>query len=378
MSNIFKDRFQNFAEGNALSGIILSLCTIISLIISNSVIGNSYLNFWHIKLGNYSLLHIVNDMLMTIFFLVVGLEIKKELLIGELKNRKKAMLPALCAVGGMLIPALIFLSFNYGTVNSNGWGIPTATDIAFSIGILGLLGSRIPNGLKVFLTALAIIDDLGAVLVIAIFYSQSILLTYLVFALLLTATLFVLQKKYFNIFIWVIVGCAIWYFLNLSGIHGTIAGVLLALTIPIDFYNKKPLEKIVGFLHNPVNYFIIPLFAIANTAIVFNGDLTTAIKSNISIGIIFGLLIGKPLGIILTALLFNKIKWTELPTGVNWKMLIGISMLAGIGFTMSLFVTFIAYEDTPRQDICKIAILIGSGLSAIFGLIYLKLITKKT
>lgn len=367
----------NLPEGNAISGLILVACTAISLLFANSIFGEAYIVFWHFEIGNFSLLHIINDMLMTIFFFVVGLEIKKELLIGELKNIKKAMLPALCAVGGMAIPAFIFLLFNFGTINSNGWGIPTATDIAFSIGILGLLGSRIPEGLKIFLTALAIIDDLGAVLVIAIFYSQSISLVYLLIALLSTAILFVLQKKYFNIFIWLVIGCAIWYFLNLSGIHGTIAGVLLALTIPIEFKKSKPLETIVEFLHKPVNYFIIPLFAIANTAIIFSGDLTTAIKSNISIGIIFGLLIGKPLGIILTALLFNKFKVTELPTGVNWKMLTGVAMLAGIGFTMSLFVTFIAYEDTPRQDICKVAILIGSGLSAISGLLYLKLITKK-
>ena len=364
-------------EGNALSGIILTLCTIASLLVSNSFFGSTYIEFWHIKLGHYSLLHIVNDMLMTVFFLVVGLEIKKELLIGELKNRKKALLPALCAVGGMIIPALIFLYFNYGTINSNGWGIPTATDIAFSLGILGLLGSRIPNGLKVFLTALAIIDDLGAVLVIALFYSQSISIIYLLIALTLTALLLALQKKHYNIYIWLIVGTFIWLFLDSSGIHGTIAGVLFALTIPIEFKKSKPLKNFVDALHKPVNYIIIPLFAIANTAIVFNGDATTAIQSNISIGIILGLFLGKPLGILLTALFFNKFKVAELPTGVNWKMLIGVAFLAGIGFTMSLFVTFIAYEDTPRQDICKIAILIGSGLSGVIGLLYLKLVTKK-
>lgn len=374
-----KKYLKNLPEGNALSGIILIACTAISLLMANYFIGQPYINFWHLKIGNNSLLHIINDMLMTIFFLVVGLEIKKELLIGELDNKKKAFLPFVCAIGGMLFPALIFQYFNYNTINSNGWGIPTATDIAFSIGILAILGSRIPIGLKVFLTALAIIDDLGAVVVIALFYSQEISFLYLIVALVLTLLLYLTTKylKIYSAILTILIGCIVWYFLNKSGIHGTITGVLLAMTIPLEYKRIKPLEVIVNFLHKPVNYFIIPVFAIANTALIISSDISNSLISNISLGIIFGLFIGKPLGIMVTAFLAIKLKLAEMPKKVNWKLLLGVSMLAGIGFTMSLFVSFIAYEDAPRQDISKIAILIGSLISGVFGLTYLKIVIKR-
>ena len=269
-----KKYLKNLPEGNSLSGIILITCTTISLLFANYFLGKSYIDFWHLEIGSQSLLHIINDMLMTIFFLLVGLEIKKELLIGELDNKKKAFLPFVCAIGGMLFPALIFQSFNFNTNNSNGWGIPTATDIAFSIGILAILGSRIPVGLKVFLTALAIIDDLGAVVVIALFYSQDIYFLDLLIALTLTVSLHLTTKyfKFYNTILSIILGCAIWYFLNRSGIHGTIAGVLLAMTIPLKHKIKRPLEQITIFLHKPVNYFIISVFAIANTALIISAD----------------------------------------------------------------------------------------------------------
>jgi Na+:H+ antiporter, NhaA family len=356
----------------------LILCTILSLLFANIIFKQSYIDFWAFELGGKNLLHLINDGLMTVFFLVVGLEIKKELQIGELSNFKKALLPFVCALGGMVTPAVIYVALNFGSKDISGWGIPTATDIAFSIGILAILGSRIPHGLKVFLTALAIIDDLGAVVVIALFYSQEISFFYLSCAIGLTVLLWILLKfaKFYNPILWIIAGCGIWYFLHHSGIHSTIAGVLLATVIPIEYKNTRPLERIAEWLHKPVNYFVIPLFAIANTAIMLNGDVLSAITSTLSLGIIFGLFVGKPLGIMLFAYVSSKSGWAELPNQVDWKLLFGASILAGIGFTMSMFVSFLAFQDAYRQDVSKIAILTGSLLAGVTGLIYLDLALK--
>ena len=364
---------ENLPEGNALSGLVLVGCTLASLLFANLLFKQTYLDFWTNPIAGISLLHLINDGLMTIFFLVVGLEIKKEIQIGELANFKKAFLPFFCALGGMIAPATIYYVLNFGTNNVSGWGIPTATDIAFSIGILAILGSRIPHGLKIFLTALAIIDDLGAVVVIALFYSKEISFVNLSFAIGLTLLLWILLRfaKFYNILLWTIVGCGIWYFLYHSGIHSTIAGVLLAAVTPVKYKNKNPLEKIAKGLHKSVNYFIIPLFAIANTAILINGDVISAITSSISVGIILGLFIGKPLGIMLFAYVSTKLGWAQLPNQVNWRLLLGAAILAGIGFTMSLFVSFLAFKDIYRQDIAKIAILLGSLIASIMGLLYL-------
>lgn len=371
--------WDNLPEGNALSGIILIGCTIFSLLMANFFVKQPYLDFWQTEIGNMSILTFINDVLMTIFFLIVGLEIKKELVVGELKSFKKAFLPFICAVGGMIVPALIYVFFNYDTPFFHGWGIPTATDIAFSIGILAILGSKIPQGLKVFLTALAIIDDLGAVLVIAIFYSQSISFVYLSLAILCTLLLFLVQKylKFYNLIVWLIVGCAIWYFLHHSGIHATIAGILVAIVTPIYFKGEEPLDFLIDKIHNIVNYFVIPVFAIANTAILVEGDLSTALKSTISLGIIFGLYLGKPLGIMAFAFIFTKLGLAHLPNNVSWKLLFGAAILAGIGFTMSLFVSFLAFTDSESQDVAKIAILIGSLLACVTGYLFLKFSLKK-
>jgi Na+:H+ antiporter, NhaA family len=371
--------WDNLPEGNALSGIILIACTIFSLLMSNFFVKQPYLDFWQTDIGGMSILTFINDVLMTIFFLIVGLEIKKELVVGELKSFKKAFLPFICAVGGMIVPALIYVIFNYDTDFFHGWGIPTATDIAFSIGILAILGSKIPQGLKVFLTALAIIDDLGAVLVIAIFYSQSISFLYLLLAIICTLLLFLIQKylKFYNLIVWLTVGCAIWYFLHHSGIHATIAGILIAIVTPINFKGEEPLDYLVGKIHNIVNYFVIPIFAIANTAILVEGDLSTVLKSSISLGIIFGLFVGKPLGIMAFAFISTKLGLAHLPNKVGWNLIFGAAILAGIGFTMSLFVSFLAFTDSMSQDIAKIAILIGSLLACVTGFLYLKFTLKK-
>jgi len=372
---------ENLPEGDAQSGLLLVLCAVTSLTLSNlSATSAGYVHLWHWEIAkDWSLLHLINDCLMAFFFFVVGLEIKKELLEGELAHRKKASLPALAALGGMMLPAIIYLLFNQGTPNQHGWGIPTATDIAFSIGILALLGTRIPYSLKVFLTALAIIDDLGAVVVIALFYSEGVSLTYILAAMAATAGLFVVHRflHFFNNGLWILAGVLIWILMFYSGIHATIAGVLLAIATPNAFQNRRPVQQLSAFFHKPVNYFIIPLFAVANTAILINGGVLSGIGSSIGLGIILGLVLGKPIGIILFTWLAVKLDWARLPSGVGYKMIWGVGMLAGIGFTMSLFVSFLAFEDAYRQDIAKIAILVGSFLASILGLIYLKLITSK-
>ncbi|SFC82738.1 Na+:H+ antiporter, NhaA family [Flexibacter flexilis DSM 6793] len=372
--------FKNLPEGDAKSGLILILCVMGSLALANSAWSSVYVNFWNKTVtGEFTVLHLVNDGLMTIFFAVVGLEIKKEMVVGELSNFRKALLPFLCAIGGIIAPALIYAALNYQTENITGWAIPTATDIAFSIGILALLGSSIPRSLKVFLTALAIIDDLGAVVVIALFYSQSIDFYYVMGAILLPLGLWLLERytKFYHISLWAVVGAVVWYLLHYSGIHATIAGVLIAAVTPIRNKNSEPLEELAHLLHQPVNKFIVPLFAIANTAIVLNAGVMGELLSGISLGIMAGLIVGKPLGIMLIAFISTKIKLTELPNQVSWKLLFGTAILAGIGFTMSLFVSFLAFSDAHRQDISKIAILIGSVMSGVLGLIYLSQTLKQ-
>ncbi len=381
LKKIRKNILENLPEGDARTGLILVLCAVVSLLLSNmSAISAAYLSMWNSEVfGSWSLLLLVNDVFMAFFFFVVGLEIKKELVEGELSHRKKALLPLLAALGGMAFPAIIYVLFNYGTSNMHGWGIPTATDIAFSIGILALLGTRIPNSLKVFLTALAIIDDLGAVVVIALFYSQGVSLGYILAAISVTSALVVAHRylHFYNSVFWLLSGGLIWYLMHHSGIHATIAGVLLAVATPISYKGKRPLEQLATFFHKPVNYCIIPLFALANTAIVISGNVWSGIGSSIGLGIILGLAVGKPVGITLFTWLAVKLHWAHLPSGVGYKMIWGVGMLAGIGFTMSLFVSFLAFEDAYRQDISKIAILLGSLLSAVAGLLFLKAVSPK-
>lgn len=381
LKKIRKNVLDNLPEGDAQSGLMLVLCAVVSLWLSNAAnTSEGYVAMWHHEIAEgWSLLHIINDGLMAIFFFLVGLEIKKEVLEGELAHRKKALLPVLAAFGGMAVPAFIYFLFNFGTPNLKGWGIPTATDIAFSIGILALLGTRVPYSLKVFLTALAIIDDLGAVVVIALFYSQGISLLYIFGALAVTGGLYALERygRFFHAGLWLLAGGLIWYFMHHSGIHATISGVLLAMVTPLNYKGKHPLKHLAHFFHKPVNYFIIPLFAIANTAIVINGDVISGVGTSIGLGIILGLTLGKPVGIALFTWLAVRLRWAHLPSGVGYKMIWGVGMLAGIGFTMSLFVSFLAFEDVYRQDVAKIAILIGSFLASLAGLLYLKSITQK-
>ena len=377
--------FQKFFYSSKTSGILLILCVFLSLIIANTSSAEGFQNFLDTKIGteifhlNYSLSVWINDGLMAIFFLLVGLEIKRELVEGELSDIKKASLPIFAAIGGMLIPALIFIAFNHSTDYKNGWAIPMATDIAFSLAIISLLGKSVPNSLKIFLSALAIVDDLGAIIVIALFYTDSIDWLSLGVCGGITLLLIILNKlKVTKIIFYLVPGLFLWYFMHHSGIHATIAGVILAFTIPTNVSDTEisPLEKLEEHLHIPVSFFIMPIFALANTNITFQAEVLDHFVSPLSLGIIFGLFAGKVLGINLFSFLAIRFKLGELPAFSAWKEMIGAGFLAGIGFTMSIFVSLLAFPgNIENQDISKISILFASVLSGIVGFIILK--TKK-
>lgn len=356
-------------------GIILTLCTIISLVWANSAMSGAYTGFWlkEIHLPEqihlpHSLLHWINDFLMAIFFFLVGLEIKRELLEGELRDVRRALLPIFGAIGGMVVPAFLYNLFNKGSVYAPGWGIPMATDIAFSLGIASLLGKRVPVSLKIFLTALAIIDDLGAIAMIAIFYGGKIQWLYIGLSVLSGILLYVLGKKKVSLGFRVPLGLALWYFVFNSGVHATVAGVVFAFTIPL-----AELRQLEHRLHTPVNFLILPIFALANTAIVLPPDLLGSLNTRLNHGILAGLVIGKPLGIVLFCYLLVKLNWGKLPTNVNWMEMAGVGMLAGIGFTMSIFISMLAFSDTSVQDSAKIGVLLASLLSVIFGALTLRI-----
>lgn len=368
---------KELSESGKLGGLLLILATVISILLTNSPSGESYLHFWHQEIGNtlitLSLEHWVNDLLMAVFFFLVGLEIKRELVNGELSSPKKVLLPLIAAAGGMLLPAGIFFLFTNGTENLHGWAIPTATDIAFSLGILSLLGSRVPLSLKVFLTALAIIDDLGGILIIALFYTNEIHVSYLFLSLAVMAVLFLLNKFKAEKFIFYLIPVVfLWYFVYKSGVHATIAGVLSAFFIPIH-----KVEKYEHVLHQPVNYFILPVFALANTTIALSAESIPHIFSDLGLGIMLALFAGKTLGI--SSLVFVSIKTgiCELPREILFKHIVGVALLAGIGFTMSLFFTALSFNDPGSANIARLAIIIGSTFSAICGLIFLSLTLKK-
>lgn len=367
--------FTEFFENEKTGGLILVFATIVSLVIANSSLQSGYNEFWHISIAGHGLAHWINDGLMAIFFLLIGLELEREIYQGELSNIKNASLPIVGALGGMLVPAAIFLSLNWGGPGQAGAGIPMATDIAFAIGILSLLGNRVPASLKVFLTALAVIDDLGAIVVIAIFYTQSLSLTNLFIALGILGVLIGLNRmKVNNLIPYLIGGVAMWYFMLHSGVHATITGVLLAFAIPFgDGKANTPSHKVLHFLHKPVAFVILPLFALANTSIVLSDSWSAGLAQHSSLGIMMGLVIGKPLGITLFAFLGVLIGICALPSDIKWSSIIGAGMLGGIGFTMSIFITLLAFVDPTIIDDSKIAILISSTISGIIGYVWLSL-----
>jgi NhaA family Na+:H+ antiporter len=373
--------FKDFFESEKAGGPLLLLVTLVSLALANSPIQSSYINFWKTEIGHHSITHWINDGLMTIFFLLIGLELEREIYGGELSNIKNAALPIFGALGGMLVPAGIFLVFNFSTLTQNGAGIPMATDIAFAIGILSLLGNRVPTSLKIFLTALAVIDDLGAILVIAIFYTETISFLYLGLAFGVMGILFILNRKNVHSLIPYLIGGAImWYCMLNSGVHATITGVLLAFVIPYGNGGKKTSSyRLQHALHRPVAFFILPLFAIANTGIAIDSNWQEGLTHANSIGIMAGLIIGKPIGITLFALLCVKLGIGSLPKDLKWKHILGAGMLGGIGFTMSIFITLLAFKNDGVEVITysKIAILVASFVSGTLGFLWLKLNLKK-
>ena len=370
--------FQRFFKSGQVGGFLLLICVAISLLIANTASKESFEAFLEVKLGfgavNYSILAWINDALMAIFFLLVGLEIKRELVEGELSSIKSAALPVIAALGGMFVPALIYFLFNKGMESASGWGIPMATDIAFALAIIAMLGKSVPTSLKIFLAALAIVDDLGAILVIAIFYTNQIHFEYLAMAAGILALLALFN--YFgvkNLAFYLIPGVLLWYFIHHSGIHATIAGVLLAFTIPTNETDVlSPLEKLEHFLTTPVNYVIMPIFALANTNITFQKEMISGLVSPLGLGIIVGLFAGKTIGVTFFSWLAVKLKWAELPTGAGWKHILGLGMLAGIGFTMSIFIALLSFSDELHISEAKFAILTASIISGLVGFVFLK------
>ncbi|KQT35869.1 sodium:proton antiporter [Chryseobacterium sp. Leaf405] len=380
--------FKKFLQSNQSSGIILIFCVLISLLIANSSVAENFQQLLDQEIGT-EIFHLqypvsiwINDGLMAIFFLLVGLEIKREMLEGELSSFKNASLPIFAAIGGMLVPAVIYTIFNSGTEYANGWGIPMATDIAFSLAIISMLGKSIPNSIKIFLAALAIVDDLGAILVIAIFYTEQIHWMYLLLSFGVTALLFLLNfLKVTKIIFYIIPGLFLWYFLHHSGIHATIAGVVLAFSIPTNTSNVEisPLEKLEHQLHFPVSFLIMPIFALTNTNITFTNDMISGLTSTLGLGIISGLVIGKLIGINLFSLIAIKLKLSSLPQNSSWTQMIGVGFLAGIGFTMSIFIALLSFKgEIEIQDEAKFAILIASFLAAVLGFIILRISSKKS
>jgi NhaA family Na+:H+ antiporter len=370
--------FKQFTESGKAGGIVLIVCTVVSLLLANSPLGEGYLGFWHQYVGGLSIEHWVNDALMAIFFLLIGLELERELQNGELSDIRNAMLPILAAAGGIALPALIHFMFNGGTATQAGIGIPMATDIAFALGVLALLGSRVPASLKVFLTALAVMDDLGAIIVIAVFYTAELSFLYLVGAFAVFAALLATNRVLRVMALWpyLLGGALMWFLMLKSGVHATIAGVLLAFTIPyssVEDDAASPSHRLEHVLHKPVAFLILPVFALANTGIVIGTGWAGDLMSANSLGIALGLVVGKPVGIFLFSFGAVLLGICRLPLDLAWRHVLGAGLLGGIGFTMSIFITNLAY--TGQADVVnasKMAILLGSLVAGVIGFAWLK------
>jgi len=374
------ENIKKLVDSENAGGLILVFTTVLSLALANSPWQTGYINFWHIDVGGESIVHWINDGLMTLFFLLIGLELEHELYKGKLSDIKSTMLPIFGAVGGMAVPVGMFILFNFNTATRAGWGIPMATDIAFSIGILSLLGSRVVSSLKVFLKALAIVDDLGAIIIIAIFYTSSIVSANLFIALGIFVFLLLLNKlKVLSLIPYLIGGVVMWYFMAHSGVHPTITGVLLAFTIPFRSGGEKsPSFILESILKKPVAFLVLPLFAIANTCIPIGESWLSGLITTNSLGIMAGLVVGKPLGIVLFSLLGVSVGLCILPKNLTWQNIIGVGFLAGIGFTMSIFITLLAFSNQDTIDNSKIAILAASLISGIIGFVWLRISLKKS
>ena len=374
--------FTRFFESEKVGGILLLVCTIVSLGIANSPVGDGYLRFWQADAAGLSVEHWVNDALMAVFFLFVGLELERELYNGELSNRRTALLPILAAGGGIAVPALIHYGFNAGTAAQAGAGIPMATDIAFALGVLALLGNRIPASLKIFLTALAVMDDLGAIIVIALFYAAQFSWAALWGAIAVFGVLVVFNRVFRVMALWpyLLGGAVMWLLMLKSGVHATIAGVLLAFAIPFSAKTddeESPSHRLEHFLHKPVAFVILPIFALCNTGVMIGAGWQGDLLSPNSIGIIAGLVVGKPLGIVLASVLGVALGVCRLPADLGWRHILGAGLLGGIGFTMSIFITNLAFSgDAEVVNASKMTILLASMAAGVLGFLWLRLLGR--
>ncbi|WP_446751366.1 Na+/H+ antiporter NhaA [Vibrio sp. S17_S38] len=373
----------NFFKKESASGIILVIAAVLAMFVANSAFNETYQAALHIDILGMSSSHWINDGLMAVFFLLIGLEVKRELLEGALKSKETALFPAIAAIGGMLAPALVYLAFNGNDpIAVSGWAIPAATDIAFALGIMALLGSRVPVSLKVFLLALAIIDDLGVVVIIALFYSNDLSTLALLVGLISTAVLFVMNLKNVTQIRWyLLVGFILWVSVLQSGVHATLAGVVIGFTIPLKGKEEQrsPLKHLEHALHPYVSFLILPLFAFANAGISLQGVSMSGLTSMLPLGIALGLLVGKPLGVFSFSWISVKLGFAKLPEGINFKQIFAVSVLCGIGFTMSIFISSLAFTnvDAAFDTYSRLGILIGSTTAAILGYILLHIFLPK-
>lgn len=369
MNSFLSNTFKEFAASGKAGGTVLILCTLLSVLLANSPLGGQYLHFWHLPFAGLTVENWVNDALMAVFFLLIGLELERELVNGELSDPKNALLPIVAAAGGIIVPALVHFGLNHGTPTQAGLGIPMATDIAFALGVLALLGSRVPASLKIFLTALAVMDDLGAIVVIALFYTAEVSIGWLAAALAVFVLLVLLNRmgRVMALAPYLLGGVLMWFFMLKSGVHATIAGVLLAFAIPYS-------ARLEHLLHKPVAFLILPLFALANTGVVIGADWAQALLTSNSLGIVLGLGAGKPVGIVLATFAAVALGLCRLPSGLAWRHVLGAGLLGGIGFTMSIFITNLAFAgEAGIVNGSKMAILAASLVAGVAGFTWLRL-----
>ena len=374
---VLSKTFQDFVRSEKAGGLLLVACTALSLAIANSSAGPGYADLWQEVYAGLSLEHWINDALMAVFFLFVGLELERELYNGELSDWRNAALPIVAAIGGALVPAGIHLAFNAGTPTADGAGIPMATDIAFALGILALVGDRVPLSLRIFLTALAVIDDLLAIVVIAVFYTNKLDVNWLLAALAVFSGLVLLnRRRVMTLWPYLLGGAFMWWLMLKSGVHPTLAGVMLAFAIPFSPRAEdltSPSHRIENALHKPVAFVVLPLFALANTGLIISAGWMAGLASTNGLGIIAGLALGKPLGIVLFSLLAIRLGWSRMPPGLTWRHLLGAGMLGGIGFTMAIFIANLAFSGRPELvDASKMAILAGSLVAGLAGWLWLR------
>lgn len=386
MAGRIQNTIRKFLDNGTSGGLLLIAAAALALVVANSPLADAYFHALHAYVGPLSVAHWINDALMALFFLMVGLEIKREMVDGHLSSWPRRILPGVAAAAGMAVPALVYLFFTAGTEATHGWAIPSATDIAFALGVISLLGSRVPTSLKVFLAALAIIDDLGAVVVIGLFYTTGLSPADLAIAALIVMALVGLNRMgVMRLWPYLVLGAVLWFFVWRSGIHATIAGVLLALTVPLKRTpatpearpSESPLHRLEHALIVPVSFVIIPIFGFANAGVSFAGLGMDALLAPVTLGVALGLALGKLVGIFGAVAILVKLDWADLPAGASWLQMLGTAILCGIGFTMSLFISLLAFSEPLLQDEAKIGILMGSLVSGVTGYTILRLAKRE-